>query len=286
MTVSSGSPFWQAALLFLGVVFLLFEAWRGWRAGVVRAGLNLAAILLSSLIGYLSAQVIGSLFGGLSSPAGLIVGMAVGGGLGLVVFFLIWLAGALLFKRTDQQSGGLFKLLWGGGGALFGVLLAFFILWSGITLVRGLGALAEGQAETALRKDKKPSAAAGGLVTLKESLELGKAGEFFQSVDIIPTDVYDLISQVSMVVSDQEAMLRFIEYPGIQDLMNNPKIHALLSDPEVLRAAEQRNFIALMGNKALIAAAEDPSLAEQIKKIDLREALKHAAANPNPSPKP
>jgi hypothetical protein len=89
-----------------------------------------------------------------------------------------------------------------------------------------------------------------------------------------------------MVVSDQEALLRFIEYPGIQDLMNNPKIHALLSDPEVLRAAEQRNFIALMGNKALIAAAEDPSLAEQIKKIDLREALKHAAANPNPSPKP
>jgi hypothetical protein len=283
MNISTGSPLWQAALLFIGVVFLVFEAWRGWRAGVIRAGLNLAAILVSSLVGYLAAQIAVGLFGGLTTPPGFVAGAIVGGGLGLVVFLLIWLVGVLLFKRTAQH-GGLMKVLWGGGGAVFGLLLGLFVLWSGITIVRGLGAFAEGQAETATRKNAKAPPAAGGLVTLKESLELGKAGEFFQSVDVVPKEMYDIIAQVSQVVSDQDAMLRFIEYPGIQELMQNPKITALLSDPAVLAAAEKRNFIALMGNKSLIAAAEDPELGSQIRKIDLQAALKYAVAKPSPAP--
>ncbi|MEX1117379.1 MAG: hypothetical protein WEB60_01165 [Terrimicrobiaceae bacterium] len=286
MTVSAGSPFWQMALLFFAVVFLLFEAWRGWRAGVVRTAINLLALVVSGVLAVVAGRVVAGFFGGLESPSGLGAALVLGGGLGLVVFFLIWLVGALLFKRTAHHGSGLFRLFWGGGGALVGIVTGLFLLWGGITLIRTLGSLAEGRAETAVKKSQPASPVAKGLVTLKESLELGQAGEFVRSIDVLPTEVYELIVQIARVTSDQEAMLRFIEYPGIQQLMNNQKIADLLADPEVLAAAEKRNFLALMSNKALREAVEDPALAEQLKAIDLREALKQAVAKPTPRPAP
>lgn len=281
MTIPSGSPLWQAGLLFFAVVFLLFEAWRGWRAGAVRTAINLLALLISGILAVVAAQVAASLVGGLDTPAGFIAALVVGGGLGTLAFLIIWVIGAVFFKRTVHQ-GGVFKFLWGSGGAVLGLLTGIFLLWGGITLIRTMGALAEGRAETATKHSQPTPPVAKGLVTLKESLELGKAGEFVQSIDVLPAETYAIILQIARVTSDQEAMLRFIEYPGIQELMNNPKIADLLADPEVIAAAKKRNFIALMSNKALLAAVEDPALAEQLKKIDLREALKQAVATPTP----
>jgi hypothetical protein len=286
MTVSSGSPFWQAALLFFAVVFLLFEAWRGWRAGMVRTLISLLALVLSGFLAVAAGQVAAGMFGGMDSPAGLGAALVIGGGLGLFVFFLIWVFGALLFKRTAQQGSGIFRLFWGGGGAILGLLTGLFLLWGGITLIRTMGALAEGRAETSARKSQPAPPVAKGLVTLKESLELGPAGEFVQSIDVLPSEVYEIIVQIARVTSDQEAMLRFIEYPGIQELMNNQKIADLLADPGILAAAEKRNFLALMSHKALREAVEDPVLAAQLKTIDLREALKQAVAKPGPRPAP
>ncbi len=286
MTVSTGSPFWQAALLFFAIVFLLFEAWRGWRAGVVRTAINLLALVISGVLSVAAGQVAARFFGGMDSPTGLGAAIMFGGGLGLGVFFLIWIVGAVLFKRTAQQGSGIFRFFWGGGGALLGILTGFFLLWGGISLIRTMGALAEGRAETSARKSEPAPPVAKGLVTLKESLELGQAGEFVQSIDVVPSEVYDIIVQIARVTSDQEAMLRFIQYPGIQELMNNQKVADLLADPEVLAAAEKRNFIALMSSKALREAVEDPALAEQLKTIDLREALKQAVTKPISRPAP
>ncbi len=286
MTVSTGSPFWQAALLFFAVVFLLFEAWRGWRAGVVRTAINLLALVVSGFLAVMVGQVAAGIFGGMDSPAGMGAAVVIGGGVGFVVFVGIWLVGALLFKRTEHHNSGIFRLFWGGGGALLGILTGLFLLWGGISLIRTMGALAEGRAETSARKSQPAPPVAKGLVTLKESLELGQAGEFVRSVDVLPAEAYEIIVQIARVTSDQEAMLRFIEYPGIQQLMNNQKIADLLADPEVLAAAEKRNFIALMSNPALRKAVEDPALAEQLKTIDLREALKQAVAKPTPRSAP
>ncbi len=295
-----GSPFWQGILFLAAIVFLVWEAWRGWRAGLIRSGLNLAAMVVSAIVLYYGAQVAAAPFGGLGTFAGFMAGLVVGGGLAFVAFALIWLIGALAFKRTDHQGSGLVRLLWGMGGAIFGVILGVFLLWGGISILRTLGVLAEsrltshgpapaaphGVQTTAPPKSNFTQSTATNLVVLKKSLELGPAGQFVESVDVIPPDFYELVLQIGQVTGSQEAMLRFIQYPGIQQIMSNGRMADLLNDPAVMKAAEERNYMALVGNKALRDAVEDPALAEALKKIDLRAALKFALETPPSSPSP
>jgi len=291
--MSHGSPFWQGMLLLAAALFLVWETWRGWRAGVVRSAISLLAIVLSAVVGFLAAQVAAAPFGGFTDVVGFVVGAFVGGILAVVVFFLVWLLGALLFKRTEHQSSGIFRFLWGAGGAAIGLVVGLVIVWSSISVVRALGALAQARVETANKQAQiqaqpaAPPRVASGLVTLRESLELGPAGKFVQAVDPLPADFYVLIEQMGRLSGDQELMLRFIQYPGIQDLMQNPKIVELINDPTVIKAAENRDVFSLMANKALLSAVEDPDLAAELKKIDLRAALKYALENPGaPSPTP
>jgi hypothetical protein len=284
MNVSLGSPLWQVALVFFAVVLLCFEAWSGWRAGVARAGINFGAFVISSIFGLLAAQAVSALFGGGGSPAGLAAGAIAGLAIGLGIFVVIWLVGALLFKRTAHHAG-LFRLLWGAGGSFFGILTGLLLLWGCISAIRLLGAMGEGTAEAASAHQIPPPKAAKGLVTLKESLELGTTGDFLKSVDPIPPDLYQLVTQITRLTADSRAMVRFIEYPGIQNVLNHPRMADLLSDPEVIRAAEQRNFLALLSNKSLHAALEDPSLAEELRKVDLRGALAYALT-PSPEERP
>jgi hypothetical protein len=286
-----GSPLWQTALFFAGVIFLLWEIWRGWRVGVVRSGMDLAAILVSTSLGLLAAKLAAVPFGGLGNLPGFLAGIVVGGGLGIFLFAAIWILGAVLFKRTEHQGSGVFRILWGAGGAFFGLLVGLAVLWGGISIVRSLGTFAESRVET---KPDKPRPAqpqvAGGLLTLKESLELGSAGRFLESVDALPPDFYEFVLQIGKVTNDQQTMLRFLEYPGIQKILQNPRILDLMNDPSVIRASREKNIFLLLGNKTVAAAVEDPALAEQLKKVDLRAALKFALESPptshSPSPAP
>lgn len=279
-----GSPLWQTALFFLAGLFLLWETWRGWRAGVVRAGIQFGAIVLSAVLGYAAAQVVAIPFGGFGTFNGMAAGAAAGLLVGLVVFFGIWLIGALLFKRTEQQGSGLFKLFWGTGGAFFGFLIGICLLLAAVSAIKALGTMAE--AQQPVEPGRPQPAVAGSLVTLKDSLELGPAGKMVESVDVVPPDIYEMILQIGRLGSDQEVMMRFMEYPGIQDLMQNPRIVELVGDPGVVKAVESKNYLGLLTNKALLSAIEDPKLAAELQKIDLRAALKFATATPTASPTP
>jgi hypothetical protein len=282
-----GSPLWQTALFFAGIIFLLWEIWRGWRVGVVRSGMHLAAISVSTSLGLLAAKLVAVPFGGLGNLPGFLAGIIVGGGLGIFLFLAIWILGAVLFKRTEHQGSGVFRILWGAGGAFFGLLVGLAVLWGGILIVRSLGTFAESRVET--RRDNPPPAqprVADGLLTFKESIELGSAGRFLESVDALPPDFYELVLQIGKVTSDQQKMLRFLEYPGIQKILQNPRILDLMNDPSVMRASKEKNIFLLLSNKTVAAAVEDPELAEQLKKIDARAALKFALESPSPSHSP
>jgi len=282
-----GSPLWQTALFFAGITFLLWEIWRGWRVGVVRSGMHLAAILVSTSLGLLAAKLVAAPFGGLGNLPGFLAGIVVGGGLGIFLFVAIWILGAVLFKRTQPQGSGVFRILWGAGGAFFGLLVGLVVLWGGISIVRSLGTFAESRVETQPDKPRPTQPrVADGLLTLKESLELGSAGRLLESVDALPPDFYELVLQIGKVTSDQQTMLRFLEYPGIQKILQNPRILDLMNDPSVIRASKEKNIFLLVSNKIVVAAVEDPALAEQLKKIDLRAALKFALESPPPSHSP
>ncbi|GAB4176606.1 MAG: hypothetical protein Fur0032_16670 [Terrimicrobiaceae bacterium] len=284
MEIAQASPLWHAALLFGGLIFLLYQAWRGWRAGLVRSFVNLAALILSGVAGMLAGQLAGALMGGVGTLHGALAVLVAFAVVGLSVYLAIWLVGAILFKKTSQQSTALFRLFWGAGGAFFGLIFGGVFLWGAVSAIRALGTMADGQAATARAHDTAPPKVASGLVTLKESLEMGPTGKVLTAVDAVPPDLYELLFQISRLTSDPDAMARLIEYPEIQVLINHPRIVGLLGDPDIAEAAARKNFIGLMMNPSLMQAATDPDLAKKLSGIDLRKALAYALAEPSPSP--
>lgn len=273
------SPFWQNAILYGSALFLLWEIFGGWRRGVIRAGLHFGAFVASGFLGLLAGQGVASLIGILMPGISFLAGLVVGSVVALLVLGICLFLSAVLFKRTSQQPPGLVRWLFGAGGAVFGLLTGLFILWSGITLIRAAGAIAQ----------SAPSASgfSKNLVDLKRSLEKGPLGGLVESIDILPTETYDRIVRLGELSKNPDAMMRFLDDPGVQKIIAHPRVQALLDDPQVLQAAETKNFAALMQSRTILNAATDPSLQKLVADLDLEKALDRATApkqNP-PAPK-
>jgi hypothetical protein len=181
---------------------------------------------------------------------------------------------AFLFKRTSQQPPGPARWLFGLGGAVFGLLTGLVLLWGGISLVRTSGAVAQ-----ANETRESP----GLLGTLKNSLEQGPLGGVVESVDILPTEVYERIVRVGELSNNPDAMTRFLDDPGVQEILAHPRMQAVLNDPKVIQASETKNIFALVQSPTILAAATDPSLQKLVLSLDLQKALDHAlppAQNP------
>ena len=279
--MGSASPFWQNALLYGASLFLLWEIYGGWRRGVIRSGLHFGAFVLSGFLGIMVGQAIAAVVAivmpGVSFFAGLGVGLAVT----LIVLAICLFLSAILFKRTYQQPPGFVRTMFGLGGAFFGLLTGVFILWGTVSLVRAAGALA--QSSMAGRKLKDAPALAQGLATLKESLEMGSIGKLVKSVDILPNEAYDHMVRLSKLTADPNAMVRFLDYPGVMKIVAHPRIQAILQDPELVAASQKQDYAALLRNSTLMQAVSDPSLQKLVMSLDLQKALDYAMP-PDQSP--
>ncbi|MFA7234505.1 MAG: CvpA family protein [Terrimicrobiaceae bacterium] len=284
MNVSHGSPLWQGVLFFAASLFLLWELWYGWRRGIVRSGINFCAFVFSGFLGVLAGQATAFVVEKILPGYGFLAGALAGSMVTLVVLCLVLFLGAVLFKRTGQQPSGLLRLFYGIGGGFFGLLTGLLLLWGGITIIRAFGIVAgTTMGDRSLSEAPLPAKA---LVTLKDSLELGPAGKLVESVDVVPPDIYELIQRIGKLMSDQDAMMRFLDYPGVQEIMQHPRMAALLRDPEIVRDAQERNFLGLMRSRGLLDAVNDPSLQKQISRLDLQKALDYAFPGPQSSPSP
>jgi len=279
--MGSASPFWQNALLYGASLFLLWEIYGGWRRGVIRSGLHFGAFVLSGFLGIMVGQAIAAVVAivmpGVSFFAGLGVGLAVT----LIVLAVCLFLSAILFKRTYQQPPGFVRTMFGLGGAFFGLLTGVFILWGTVSLVRAAGALA--QSSMAGRKPKDAPALAQGLATLKESLEMGSIGKLVKSVDILPNEAYDHMVRLSKLTADPDAMVRFLDYPGVMKIVAHPRIQAILQDRDLVAASEKQDYAAILRNPALMKAVSDPSLQKLVMGLDLQKALDYAMP-PDQSP--
>lgn len=266
-------------VLFLGgaALFTLWQIWRGWRLGVVRAGLRLAALVGSGLAAWYGGKWAGQVVGLLVPAAAWSVALAVGVVLLFGVYLGLLLLSAILFKRTEHQSSGLVRFLFGFGGGVLGLLTALVFLWGAVSAIRAFGSIQEGM-EGGRRT---------GWMILKEQIEGAGGGDMMRSADPIPESFYVTLGKYSRVMSDPEAAARLFKYPGVVGLVEHPKMQALAENPEIQEAALQGDYFTMLRHPLLLQAATDPDLVQKILDIDFAAAVNFALENPStPSPAP
>lgn len=272
-----GSPEWQRYLFIAATLFLIWEVWRGWKYGAVRGLLRLAALFCAWIGGTTAAGATGTVIGFVTKEPPLLAPAIVGLTVAVVIYILLSLAAGLLFKTTEHHSG-VVRWGFGVGGALCGLIYGLLLLWGGITMIRGLGALGEMRVVQARNEGRSLAGEKKALflIKLKESLELGATGKTLKNADPLPTAFYDNIVKVSMVAGNQQALERFCQYPATLRIIANPHIAALLQDPQLEKAAQSRNIFPLIHNKHVQAAMNNPELMAEFRSFDLTAALDYA----------
>ena len=117
---------------------------------------------------------------------------------------------------------------------------------------------------------------------MKRGLEQGAAGGVIEKVDPVPEAVYSTLGKLGRVVSDPASIERFNRFPGVQPLLDHPRIAILFADPQIQRAARERDYMALFSNPRLVTAANDPDLAAALRRVDLEKALDFALTPSEP----
>jgi hypothetical protein len=294
----AGSPLWQAVFISFAVVFILFEVVRGWRLGLICQLVRVAALVVA----YAAAVFGGRLLVPIARPfvkmPDIVLSILAGAVLALVIYALVTSLGMVLFKRTGQQNSQLIHLIYGVAGAIVGLIFGAFVLWLIVASVRAVGTLADGQVRNqAISRETGGSATlraldvrrrflsepntgsealATSLVRLKNSLELGLLGTAVKQTDPVPLKTYETLGKVGRVFSNPERAQKFLTFPGARELSEHPKIVALRDDPEISEMIAQGSFLDLLQNQRIIDAANDPTLADRIKKFDLQKALDYA----------
>lgn len=282
---------WQVIFFAGATLLILLQAWRGWRLGVVRQMLSIVGIVAA----YAAAFFGGPLFVPILRPLGFpdqLLSIAAGAVLGLIVLLAVSVLGALLFKRTAEQSVGAVRFGYGSLGALLGALFGVGLIWLAIMSIRVLGTVAETDIAAARRAVDShgrsvvrpvappPGALVRGLAQMKQSLEQGATGAMVEKVDPIPEAVYAALTKIGKVISSEESASRFLAYPGVKPLAEHPKIVALQSDPQIARAVLARNYYDLLHNERVVQAANDPEIVALLRQFELEKALDYALHKP------
>jgi len=276
--MASGS--WDKILLLLAAAIILIRAYQGWRKGIVRQ--------LVSIIAVIAAMAAGIWGGGLVAPIVRAWGLpefaviAVASALaGLIVYVLIRVSGAILFKDTGQQSIGVVRWGYGIGGALLGFAYGCFTVFLIFIAIRLLGTVAEADVQAVKSHPanpyrQPPGAILSSLAGLKHSLDASPLGPVIQQVDPMPEQTYRVLGKLTRVLADGTASSRFFEFPGATELSQNPKIVALRDDPEIARMAQQRDYLGLLRDQKIMDLANDASLRKQLGSFELEKALDFA----------
>jgi uncharacterized membrane protein required for colicin V production len=294
----AGSPLWQAVFVSFAVVLILLEVVRGWRLGLVRQLVRVAALAAA----YAAAVFGGRLLVPIARPflkmPDIVLSILAGAVLALVIYAFVTSMGMVLFKRTGQQNSKLVQLIYGFAGAIIGLFFGAFILWTIVASVRAVGAVADAQVRSqassseagqsatlralAVRRrffsepNTGSTALATSLARLKNSLELGPIGNAVKQTDPVPLKTYEMLEKAGKVFSSPERAQKFLTFPGARELSEHPKIIALRDDPEISEMIAQGRFLDLIQDQRLIDAANDPALANRIKKFDLQRALDYS----------
>jgi len=289
----AGSPLWQAVFISFGVILVLFQVVRGWRLGLMRQLVRVAALAMAYAAAFYCGRLVVPLLRSFLKMPDIVLSTLGGALLALAIYASITSLGMIFFRRTGQQNASLLQLIYAISGAAIGLFFGAFFFWMIVVSVRAIGALADAQLRGRLNSStgdlhafevrghsfpgsEEESTLAASLTRLKNSLELGAIGNAITRTDPVPSKTYEVLGKVGNVFSNPESAQKFLTFPGVHELSEHPKIVALRGDPEISDMIAQRRFLDLLQDQRIIDAANDPALASQIKKFDLQKALDYA----------
>jgi hypothetical protein len=283
----TGSPIWQAVFLSFAIVLILFEIVRGWRLGIMRQLMRVAAVAAGYAAAYFGGDLLVPLLRSSLKMPDMIISALGGAILAMAAYGIIASLGTILFKRTAQQSSGTIRLVYGLGGALLGVCFGAFVIWLVLVGIRTVGSIADAQVQARSKIESGRNSPSGAtfdidsittfLARLKSSVEMGAVGNVVKKTDVMPTGVYQTLSDTGTVLSNPETARKFLSSPGLRELSEHPKIVALRNDPEIAGMIAQGHLIELMRDPRVLEVMNDPELAARIKQFDLKKALEYAA---------
>jgi hypothetical protein len=268
-------------LLIAAGVLILFKTWQGWKLGLVRQLVSMGSAIVAGGLGTLAAPTAGA-FLKQFAPYPAQVLMVVGGLLvGLVIFFVINIVGAILFKKTGDQTVTVVRLGFGITGAALGAVYGVFMVLAFAVGLRLLGSFAE--AKLAMERTPQPGVVKAApdplavkLAGVKTGLDDSAVGAVLRQVDPLPAATYTTLTKMATLTGNPKMMQRFMDFPGVRTVMDLPKVNALLSDPEITKAIRERKFASLLSNPHLVAAADDPEVSAKLKALEFENALDYA----------
>jgi hypothetical protein len=297
---TAGSPVWQTVFISFAVILILLEIIRGWRVGIMRQLMRVAAVVAGYAAAYFGGDMLVPLLRSSLKMPDMVISALGGAILAVIVYGIIASLGTILFKRTAQQSSGMVRLVYGLSGALVGICFGAFFVWLVLIGVRSIGSIADAQVQARPKPEisrnpsrfsaqsslpeRTPSGANVNvdsvttlLARLKNSVEMGTVGDVVKKTDVMPAGVYQTLSEAGTVFSNPETAQRFLSFPGARELSEHPKIVALRNDPEIAEMIAQGRFFELLRDPRIVDAVNDPTLADHVKRFDLKKALEHAA---------
>lgn len=266
------------------VLFIVALGWSGWRQGVLRQLMTLAAIACAYAVAWYGASSAAPVFAFLKYPPQIttIIG---GTAVGCATFLGLHGLRRWLFKRTAQQKNPKVRLSYGILGAILGVVFGSLVFLLTTGLVRAVSTVAKSRLED-IENEKHfavplPPEDPGPLVRnfakLGTALDEGKSGEFLQRYDNVPaTHVFAMLAKVGIMVSRADAVDRFLSYPGVEKLVSHPKLIAVKNDPEVAELLNNHSFVKLLRHEKVLALATDGEFNTLMKQMKFEQALDFA----------
>jgi uncharacterized membrane protein required for colicin V production len=265
--------------------------WNGWRQGAARQAMTLASVACAYAVAYYGASSAAPVFAFLKYPPQ-ITTMIGGTAVGCATFLGLHGLRRLLFKRTAQQKNVTVRMSYGVLGAILGVAFGslLFLLTTG--LVRAVSTVAQSRIEDIEKENQaEPKLVpedAGPLVRnfakLGSALEEGKSGEFLQRYDKVPaTHAFATLAKLGIMISRQDAVDRFLAYPGVGKLTSHPKLLAVRNDSEVANLLLSHSFVRLLRHEKVLALANDKEFNALVKEMEFEKALDHALKDTNPA---
>ena len=253
----------------------------------MRQLMRVAAVVAGYAAAYFGGDLLVPLLRSSLKMPDMIISALGGAILAVVAYGIVASLGTILFKRTAQQSSGTVRLVYGLSGALLGVCFGAFFIWLVLVGIRTIGSIADAQVQARSKiESSRPSSADSNLdidsvttflARLKSSVEMGAVGNVVKKTDVMPTGVYQTLSDTGTVLSNPETARKFLSSPGLRELSEHPKIVALRNDPEIAEMIAQGRLIELMRDPRILDTVNDPELVARIKQFDLKKALEYAA---------